>query len=99
MSWGFNSKPNPKACAHSETITVCSAGLEREMCEICGNVSVHYMSGISSEVDRNAFARPADELQIAAVPRHVRVGHLAEQAHTARGGYGFGVMRGASILG
>jgi hypothetical protein len=47
-------------CAHRVTLTVQSAGIERVVCEACGHVSVHFLSGLSGEVDRDRFARPIE---------------------------------------
>ena len=47
-------------CAHSVSVTVQSTGIERVVCEACGHVSVHFLSGLTGEVDRDRFARPIE---------------------------------------
>jgi hypothetical protein len=47
-------------CAHRVTVKVQASGIEREVCEACGHVSVHFVSGLSGEVDRDRFARPIE---------------------------------------
>lgn len=49
-------------CSHVSTITVVSGGLERVVCEDCGDVTIRYESMISGDVDRAKFARRADVL-------------------------------------
>ncbi|HUG08291.1 MAG TPA: hypothetical protein VMP13_05280 [Acidimicrobiia bacterium] len=49
------------ACCHEQTVSVISDGVEREICEDCGNVTVRYESMISGSVSRSAFSRRADE--------------------------------------
>lgn len=44
-------------CPHRATVTVHSAGIERVVCERCGHVSVHFLSGLAGEVERDRFAR------------------------------------------
>lgn len=47
-------------CSHRVTISVQASGIERQVCEACGHVSVQYVSGLSGEVDRDRFARPIE---------------------------------------
>ncbi len=47
-------------CAHRVTISVQASGIERQVCEACGHVSVQFVSGLSGEVDRDRFARPTE---------------------------------------
>ena len=39
-------------CQHSVTVSVCSTGVERVVCESCGHVSVHFLTDMDSEFDR-----------------------------------------------
>lgn len=55
-------------CRHEQTVSVISEGVEREICEDCGNVTIRYESMIEGSVQRAAFSRKADEEQ---VPRWV----------------------------
>lgn len=48
------------ACRHERSVSVISDGLEREICEGCGNVTIRYESVIDGSIDRNVFAREAD---------------------------------------
>jgi hypothetical protein len=52
-------------CRHEQTISVISDGVEREICEDCGNVTIRYESMIEGSVQRSAFSRKADEQQVA----------------------------------
>jgi hypothetical protein len=47
-------------CAHAVTVSVQTAGFERVVCEACGHVSVHFLSDLTGEVDRDRFARPIE---------------------------------------
>lgn len=47
-------------CAHVVTLKVQVSGIEREVCESCGHVSVHAVSGLTGELDRDRFARPIE---------------------------------------
>jgi hypothetical protein len=53
-------------------MVVSSNGLERSVCESCGNVSVTFNTDSAGEVSRSAFAREADERQVAAPPHDGR---------------------------
>lgn len=52
------------ACSHVHSVSVISEGVEREICEDCGNVTVRYESMIDGAIDRGAFARDADSLLV-----------------------------------
>jgi len=77
MNIGFNSKINPDTCAHTHTLTVSSAGLERAICETCGHVSLAFMTDMVGDVRRSAFAREADERTISVSQPDMRVRYLA----------------------
>jgi hypothetical protein len=47
-------------CVHKVTMTVQSLGIERVVCEACGHVSVHFLSDLTGERDRDRFARPVE---------------------------------------
>lgn len=49
------------ACTHEHSVSVISEGVEREICESCGNVTIRYESVIEGSVRRGAFSRRADE--------------------------------------
>lgn len=59
MGWGF-SGPDQESCSHSETITISTSGLDRNVCEICGHVSMTLTSDLEGDIDRNVFARQAE---------------------------------------
>lgn len=61
-------------CAHSVSVTVQSTGIERVVCEACGHVSVHFLSGLTGELDRDRFARPIER-----EGRHQRAGEESEE--------------------
>jgi hypothetical protein len=46
-----------RRCKHSDTITVRTAGMERMVCEACGNVSFEALSGSVDQPSRSSFAR------------------------------------------
>jgi hypothetical protein len=48
-------------CRHEATVSVISGGIEREICEGCGNVTLRYESFITGTPDRSKFAREADK--------------------------------------
>ena len=52
-------------CAHSETLTTITAGIERSVCETCGHLSMQYVSEFCSPVERETFARQIDEMHAA----------------------------------
>ena len=54
-------RANRDRCAHQAMLTVTSAGLDRLVCEACGQVNVHYRSGLTGLIERKMFSRPADE--------------------------------------
>ncbi len=62
MTIGRNSKPNASRCPHENTVNVTTLGIERTICEACGNVSVLFSDGLEGEVDREQFARQADRI-------------------------------------
>lgn len=47
-------------CPHPVTVSVCSTGVERVVCEVCGHVSVHFLSDVGNELDRSRFARQGE---------------------------------------
>lgn len=49
-------------CSHEESISVIAGGLERVICEDCGDVTIRYESMIASDISRGQFARKADAL-------------------------------------
>ena len=52
-------------CAHSETLTTITAGIERSVCETCGHLSMSYVSEFCGPVERAVFARQIDEMHAA----------------------------------
>lgn len=50
-----------RTCDHVSTITISSAGVEREICEDCGHVSFTFQDNDHDTIDRDQFARPTDE--------------------------------------
>lgn len=47
-------------CTHRSTVSVISGGVERVICEQCGDMTIRYESMISGDVDRKAFARRSE---------------------------------------
>ena len=52
------------ACSHQSTVTVVSAGLERVICEDCGDVTIRYESMILGDLHRSKFSRDADSVDV-----------------------------------
>lgn len=48
-------------CTHQTTVTVISEGLERVICEECGNVSFRYEYSVSDDIARENFARRPED--------------------------------------
>jgi hypothetical protein len=63
MNISFNGRANPDTCAHADSITVNTVGVQRVICETCGHVSVNFIDDLGGEVSRTAFAREADQLR------------------------------------
>ncbi len=51
---------NRTSCAHSKTVAIISAGIERIVCESCRNVSFMFLDDMTDEIDRDMFARTVD---------------------------------------
>jgi hypothetical protein len=52
-----------KTCTHVSTMTINSAGIERDICEKCGHVSFRFEDHQFEGADRDQFARPIDDQQ------------------------------------
>jgi hypothetical protein len=59
---GGRGKTSQTNCPHSTTIAVISAGVERIVCESCGNVSFVFRDDMTVEINRDMFARTIDQL-------------------------------------
>jgi len=57
---GTRAMPNRTNCAHSKTVAIISAGVERIVCESCRNVSFMFLDDMTDEIDRDMFARTVD---------------------------------------
>ncbi len=62
-----------RPCRHPSTIAVTTSGLERRVCEACGNVTVKYEFSISGDARRENFARVSE------APRRLETAELADQ--------------------
>jgi hypothetical protein len=60
-------RTRPELCMHKETLTTITCGLQRIVCESCGNVGVRYIRPIAGPIDRRRFARQADLIHEASV--------------------------------
>jgi hypothetical protein len=58
---GTKAIPNRTNCAHSKTVAIISAGIERIVCESCRNVSFMFLDDMTDEIDRDIFARTVDQ--------------------------------------
>ncbi|HEY6635616.1 MAG TPA: hypothetical protein VI141_08375 [Acidimicrobiia bacterium] len=47
-------------CDHDKTITIRTAGIERSVCEQCGNVSISAPEGLSGTASRSQFERVSE---------------------------------------
>lgn len=56
----FNKKRARAVCTHDVTITVRTAGIQRRVCERCGNVSFQPMDGPTGDVKRTQFEREVE---------------------------------------
>lgn len=65
-----NREARQRKCAHARSVRLVTDGLERTVCEACGQVNIRYESMISGEVDRGRFSRIADRLNHGAHVRH-----------------------------
>ena len=52
---------NRAKCAHPEMVVNTTAGLERSVCLVCGEVTVRNLSELDGDLDRARFSRPADQ--------------------------------------
>lgn len=50
-------------CQHRKTVSVQSSGVERVVCELCGHVSVQFLSDLAGEVERTRFARQVERVE------------------------------------
>jgi len=57
---GGKSMPGRASCEHSKTVAVISTGIERIVCESCGNVSFMFLDDMTDQIDRDMFARTVD---------------------------------------
>lgn len=55
-------------CSHQNTVTVVTGGLERVICEDCGDVTVRDEVVVSKDIDRSMFLRKADTVERAKAP-------------------------------
>ncbi len=69
-------RTRPGECHHPSALTICSAGVERSICETCGHISVSFLSEVSGPVTRRHFARPADE---GLEPEDIEISPFAEE--------------------
>ena len=57
LGGGLAVEPSDGACTHDSSISVIESGRELVVCEGCGDVTVRYSSGLSTDVARSQFAR------------------------------------------
>ena len=50
-------------CQHRKTVSFQSSGVERVVCELCGHVSVQFLSDLAGEVERTRFARQVERVE------------------------------------
>lgn len=56
----FTRKNARDKCAHQRIVTVRTAGIERNVCEACGKVSIQPLDGLSGTVERSQFKRDSE---------------------------------------
>lgn len=76
-------RSRPDMCGHEQTLTTVTCGLQRIVCEMCGNVRLRYIRPLAGPIDRNRFARPADdgstdEIDLVGVDGTIDLGALAQ---------------------
>lgn len=54
------------SCEHINTVTVRNGGIERTVCESCGNVSFRGLEGLSGIASRDQFERDVERSESAA---------------------------------
>ncbi len=63
MNFGTSlAQKRQETCLHSSRVAVASNGLERQICEQCDHVSFAFAEDELSQVDRDRFARPVDQV-------------------------------------
>lgn len=55
-------KKQQETCPHPSMVTVQTRGVKRQICEDCDHVSFAFLDGLLTEVERDRFARPVDQL-------------------------------------
>lgn len=66
MNFGTTlAKKRQETCQHTSRVTIRAHGIERQICEDCGHVSFAFSEEELSEIDRDRFARPVDQLTAA----------------------------------
>ena len=55
--------PTTGDCSHPSTVSVITGGVERVICEDCGDVTLRYESMICGDVTRSQFSRRTDSLR------------------------------------
>lgn len=58
-----STRRDAKACTHTATLSTISSGVERAVCEECGHLSIRFHRSLTGPVDRDWFARPADDVE------------------------------------
>jgi hypothetical protein len=58
-----STRNDAKTCAHTATLSTISSGIERAVCEDCGHLSVRFHHALAGPVERDQFARPADDVE------------------------------------
>jgi hypothetical protein len=61
MRWNRGSRISPETCLHESRIGIVSVGVERQVCEVCGQVAFRYEPTLVGRVERTMFSRLADE--------------------------------------
>ncbi len=57
-------RTRPGECHHDHVLSITACGVERSICEICGHISVSFVSEVAGPVTRGHFARPADDADV-----------------------------------
>jgi len=60
-----NHRRNPEGCGHAKTVSVIHAGLERMICDTCGQIRIEYRSdAVSADPGRESFARQVERVAL-----------------------------------
>lgn len=69
MKW--SRQADRKRCDHESNVTGYSTGVKRVTCQSCGYVSFKFQPSLAGPVERETFARLADDMQYQRAVGHI----------------------------